>query len=140
MKYLIIQLFFITVFFTSCDWFVMDRYYSICFNNNSKNSIAVYFTRPFPEPDPFYPDTSLTDNKPNLKEIPINEKRYWKISFEYKYLFDAIPSDTISVFILHADTINKYPWEEIRDGYKVLKRYDLSLEDLERMDYTITYP
>lgn len=140
MKKFIVLLFLITVFLNGCDWFAMDRYYSICFKNNSESSIAAYFTRPFPEPDPFYPDTSLANKKPSLLEIPRNEKRYWNISYEYKYLFDAIPSDTISVFIFHADTINKFTWDEVRDGYKVLKRYDLSLKDLETMNWTITYP
>jgi hypothetical protein len=44
--------------------------------------------------------------------------------------FHKIPSDTLSVFYFHVDTINKYSWEEIRQGYKVLRRYDLSIDDL----------
>jgi hypothetical protein len=138
MKTFIIQLFFILVFFASCDWFATDRYYSICFKNNSTKSITTYFT--WPITDRLYPDTSLAENKPNLLEILPNAKGYWHISFEYKYLFDAIPSDTLSVFIFSTDTLNKYTWEEVRDGYKILKRYDLSYDDLVEMDYTITYP
>jgi hypothetical protein len=138
MKNLVGPLFIILIFISSCGWFDMDREYSIIFKNNSIKGIETYFTRPIP--DPLYPDTSLAVSKPDLLEILPNEKEYWYISFEYKYLFDAIPSDTLSVFIFSTDTLNKYTWEEVRDGYKILKRYDLSYDDLVEMDYTITYP
>ena len=47
----------------------------------------------------------------------------------------------LSVFIIfHSDTMEKYTWEEVRDGYEILKRYDLSLDDIKRLDYTIVYP
>ena len=46
----------------------------------------------------------------------------------------------MSVFIFHTDTLNKYSWQEVRDGYKILRRYDLSLEDIKKMKWTIPYP
>ena len=30
--------------------------------------------------------------------------------------------------------------KEVRKGYKVLARYDLSLEDLERLNFELSYP
>jgi hypothetical protein len=50
------------------------------------------------------------------------------------------PKDTISMFILSKDTLDKYDWAKIRSDYNILKRYDLSLADLQRMNWTITYP
>jgi hypothetical protein len=43
------------------------------------------------------------------------------------------------------DTINKYSWEEIQRDYKVLRRYDLSVEDFNLLykkngDSEILYP
>ena len=39
------------------------------------------------------------------------------------------PNDTFSVFIFHPDTLNKYPWDQIRKEYKVLVRYDIAADD-----------
>ena len=43
-------------------------------------------------------------------------------------------------YVFSVDTLEKYSWEEIREGYKILKRYDLSMDDLDSLDWTITYP
>jgi len=53
---------------------------------------------------------------------------------------DILPSDTISMYILSKDTIDKYSWDLIRSGNRILKRYDLSIKDLEKQNWTITYP
>ena len=56
-------------------------------------------------------------------------------------LFGAPPHDTLSVFILHADTVRKYSWDEIRDNYNIIVRYDLSKDDVKRFaGYTIPFP
>lgn len=33
-----------------------------------------------------------------------------------------------------------YPDTLLRKGYKILKRYDLSIDDLDSLNWTITYP
>jgi hypothetical protein len=43
------------------------------------------------------------------------------------------------------DTLNKYPWETIRQEYNILVRYDLSLQDMNMLrnrngDTEIQYP
>ncbi|MEO1022414.1 MAG: hypothetical protein AAFW89_07705, partial [Bacteroidota bacterium] len=59
----------------------------------------------------------------------------WRDYFEV-----SAPSDTLSLFVFHVDTLAKYDWEGILKQYNILMRYDLSLEDLERLDFTVTYP
>ena len=49
-------------------------------------------------------------------------------------------SDTLSVFVFHIDTLLSHSWKEIRNGYKILVRYDLSAEDLESLKGKIYYP
>jgi len=46
----------------------------------------------------------------------------------------------IRIFILDPDTIAKYPWETIRKNNKILKRYDIQKNELQKMDWKITYP
>ena len=48
--------------------------------------------------------------------------------------------DTLHYFIFDADTINAYSWNEIKEGYKILRRYDLSGNDIELLKESITYP
>jgi hypothetical protein len=44
------------------------------------------------------------------------------------------------VFVFNAGLLETIPWDTIKANYLVMKRYDLSLPDLEEMDWTITYP
>ena len=46
----------------------------------------------------------------------------------------------MSIYLFDAETVDNTPWETIREEYKVLKRYDLSLEDIQFLDYEISYP
>lgn len=53
---------------------------------------------------------------------------------------ELLISDTLNLFIFCYDTLVKYDWDVIRSKYKILKRYDLSLEDLKRLNWIVTYP
>lgn len=53
---------------------------------------------------------------------------------------NANPEGIIMYFIYDANTLETVPWDMVVKNYLILKRYDLSLEDLQGMDWTITYP
>jgi len=44
------------------------------------------------------------------------------------------------VYVFDAHVIETTAWDSVKANYLVLKRYDLSLDDLKRMNWTITYP
>ncbi len=131
-----------------CD-IAMDREYNIYMINNSQydiisivNSISIdrgrYYT------NISYPDTILStkrdfigvpQKKSNEKYAFAGNSSSWEAI--YKHL---IPNDTISVFVFDSEVLDTYPWEEVRDEYKILKRYDLSLEDLQKLNFTLHYP
>jgi hypothetical protein len=46
----------------------------------------------------------------------------------------------LTMFVIHKDTLTKYSFEEIQEEYNILKRFDLSIGDLESQNWTITYP
>ena len=50
------------------------------------------------------------------------------------------PSGIMSLFILSCDTLAKYPWEQVREDYNILVRYDLRLQDLYKLDFKVVYP
>jgi len=44
------------------------------------------------------------------------------------------------LIVYSIDTLNHYSFEQIREEYKILKRYELSVEELENSDWIVTYP
>ncbi len=64
-----------------------------------------------------------------LSEIkPQQEGWIWMKFSNWEDIFAS--KDTIRIFVFHADTVDKYPWEVIRKEYKILKRYDLTRKDI----------
>lgn len=88
----------------------------------------------------FYPDSLPTTDslvikkmEPDTKKILLHKQSTWK-----RY-FKNLPYQKLSVFIFNSDTLEAYSWDEVRDEYKILKRYDLSLDDIRNLDYIITF-
>ena len=118
----------------------MDISYALYLKNNSNHSIGFYFSLGG-NFGTFYPDTILpTTNQYVIPELKSENRYIYDSGLEWKKIVNDLPADTLSIFIFHSDTLNKYPWEEVREGYKVLIRYDLSAEDLKKLDDVITYP
>jgi hypothetical protein len=114
---------------SSCEKLV-DHVYSIKIQNNTAEVIQFYASYT-------YPDTTIVNEKPRLKIAYPSSYSYWDSKEKWE---DILPSDTISMYILSKDTVDKYSWDLIRSGNKILKRYDLSIKDLEKQNWTITYP
>ena len=130
---------FLTILFVmACEktwWAASDRVFWVQNNSNMGVSTLLGYE---------YPDTSIPDITGRVyrlkSALPLSKATHdFKIS-TWKELFEQLPNDTLSIFIFHADTVQKYNWQEIRAGYKVLKRIEISRDDLERLQYTIEYP
>jgi hypothetical protein len=115
----------------ACEAPDVQHYFKIINNENHPVSYYVGET---------YPDTVIQQTKPTIKTVQPNSSFKESDWGTWDERFNKIEGGKISVFIFHSDTLNKYPWEEVRNGYMILKRYDLSLEDLKQRDFTITYP
>ena len=46
----------------------------------------------------------------------------------------------ITIYVFNADTVDNNDWSYIYENYKVLKRYELTLQDLQNSNWTITFP
>lgn len=87
-----------------------------------------------------YPDTTVVADQERLRQIlPMTTASFGSGS-PWDEEIERLPSDTLSVFIFSSDTLNTFPYSEIRDDYKILKRYDLSIEDLELLNFKVTFP
>lgn len=111
-------------------------------HNMSKHTITASLSNNYAI-DPLYPDTTLPTQKtttvghilPDETKAIFIRNALWKNIYEVK-----ADRDTISFFIYDVDTLNKYPRETIREQYMILKRYDLSFYDLQKLNYTLYYP
>jgi len=138
MKYLFMLLMGIVLLSATCsDNNKENCHYRVAIENNSDRDI--YFS-----PSGRYPDTLTLD--PN----PVSAGDYYKVGRNttgkhlyrdcIEYDFKANPSGIIMYFIYDAQTLETVPWDTVVKNYMVLKRYDLSLENLQQMNWTITYP
>ena len=49
---------------------------------------------------------------------------------ELRIYMKNFPSDTVHLFIFDPEVVDNHGWNQIKDGYRVLKRYDLTSKDL----------
>lgn len=102
---------------------------SVSFHNRSNENISFYF----------YPKVSEADTL--LSDVDISFKLYPNKIVGSLIDNEHLENDkSICLFILNYDTISKYGWKKVRDDYLIIKRYDLTKEDIKKMNYAITYP
>ena len=116
---------------------------SITLMNSSDMDISYYFAFGG-EGGILYPDTTLSTLSatltPPFPEARKGQSGYYDCHCTEEEIFEFIPSDTLSLYIFHPDTLAKYEWQKIIEDYKILKRYDLSLGDLQRLGFEVMYP
>ncbi len=126
-----------------CDVLENNRGYSVSMYNKSNHSINVYFNDD-ENYKSIYPDTIITDFRNRLGQKILSTEKKTLISSSSSTLENmfevSVPNDVLSLFIIHSDTLAKYPWETIRKNYNILKRYDLSIQDIQLLDFTVPYP
>ncbi len=134
-------IFLIIICVQGCEEIAMDRDFPLYFQNSANHSIKAFLNLDG-NFEAIYPDTMISSSPSGIVEVTFHAKEAiaggsgtWRDYFEV-----SVPIDTLSLFVFHTDTLSKYSWTEIQDNYNILKRYDLSLRDLERLDFTVTYP
>lgn len=124
-----------------CENPFAEKKYPIHLMNDSNHSIGTYLTLGGKHGS-YYPDTVLPESSEYIiSDIESNRTYYYDSGIKWEEIFSYdLPNDTMSIFIFHTDTLSKYAWGTIRNEYKILKRYDLSLEDLHALEFTVPYP
>jgi hypothetical protein len=86
-----------------------------------------------------YPDTSLT----KIEDHPGNNGSIaYKVKSDNKTTLPAAffeLNSTIQLFIFDSDIIENNPWDSIVKHYLILKRYQFTELDMEKLDWTISY-
>lgn len=131
-----------------CDKLAMDKKYPLYFMNNSDRRVTINLNSDGTYVGREYPDTAIAETLLQF-ERPLNDdwgvKPRQKVMFSdgsmsWEKIYNSVSSDTLSFMIFDIDTLNTYSNEIIRSEYKVLQRYDLSIYDLQKLDYTLYYP
>lgn len=91
-----------------------------------------------------YPDTSIQpQNTPGFNAIsvePFSENVHLTFVKWEKLIPQNNSQNTLMLFIYSADTIMAKRWTEIQAEYNILKRYDLTLEQLKNQNWKVIYP
>lgn len=127
----------ILLIISSCDE-VYEEFSVITLKNNTGK--LLYYDIGTIESNIVYPDTLLPNSRDSMKLRPISGNVFTGNKTDWSERINQIPSDTLSIYFFYSDTLDTFNWQEIKSGYKVLKRYDLSLEDLKQIDYKVSFP
>lgn len=104
--------------------------------NNSDKTLFFYVSYK-------YPDTSIVDYNPyvagNFYKIPSYSS---EIDYYRGGCFDGHLQNgsKISYFLFDSLVLATIPWDTVMENYMIVKRYDLSSEDLVETNWSITYP
>ena len=148
MKKTILLLLLITTVF-GCKIFDEGHNCILIVNNSEKD---IYVVQSYDYPDTIFHHSwigiSYNEYKTKVEANSYSDAPlflYWGDTWETKFAYKSIiPSDTLIVFVLNVDSIDLWEHKDLSKKYNpndaVLKRYYLSLNDLNNMNWTITFP
>ena len=129
--------------FQACPMFDRDIIF-LYLENNSNDTLVVYVADGFYTA---YPDTLLSDKNQGRLHGCFSEEMtcvIYGFAVEPEKIYKRLPKDTLSIFILNMD--NSYEidedslWKEMNYGKRFLRRYDLSIQDIKRLKFLLSYP
>ena len=121
-------------------------HYSIEFSNNSEKKLRVRGTihHPLGHPEPFDIEKLSYTAQAEMYIVNIGEQNNRSAMWSkdcHEIIFKRDTNyGTVFVYVFDAEVIENTSWDVVARDYLVLKRYDLTLEDLKRLDWKITYP
>ncbi len=71
----------------------------------------------------------------NRTAAALSNRGYWENNFKGKW---KIPSDTLMIYIYDAELLDSKNYTHVKNT--IIQRYDVSLQDLQWLNWQITYP
>lgn len=140
MKFTIITIsIFILFLCTACPEQIDPADSELIIKNNSEDSIAYYFELLAPL------DTSLStiaypQTSENIQSRIIPPNSETSNSEGFRRAFYGNPNKVLMIYMFSPAVIDTVPWDSIVSNYQILRRYDLTLNDLEAIGWTVEYP
>ncbi len=116
---------------------LVEKFYPLDIKNSSSTIIGFYIAGK--DAENVYPDTTLPDVKPPLIFVDPNDLFTVDSREPWSEYIAGMPGDTLSIYIFDRDTINQIPWAEIVTNNNILKRFDVSSDDVSNGNSTIEY-
>ena len=110
-----------------------EKVYRIWIQNNSFGIINFLVSYNFP-------DTIIPDQYNNIAGIKTNDRTPYDSREDWETVFKKTKLGIISVFFFSPDTITKYGWNDVRNNYRILKRKEITLQELKSHQWTVFYP
>jgi hypothetical protein len=127
---LLIIFFFFLIILASISCRPYSAHSDLIIRNNSSSTIALNMNQ-------MYPDTFIACRTGAFK-IEQNQEFNLRLGDGWEDVFKE--KNTLQLFIIDNNIWQKEPCDTIRKYNKILKRYQLTYDDLERLYWTITYP
>lgn len=132
------------ILFIFCSLTCKKDKYDCHFTRSFKNETnkKIYF-----ETSDRYPDTVIRNGlqnpvkTPELNAVlPFSDNTYKRKSCIEAIYLHSIPSDTMMVYVFDAVVLENTDWETVKANNMYLQRYDLSLEDWKKLNFSIPFP
>ncbi|HZH74315.1 MAG TPA: hypothetical protein VFD91_17620 [Mariniphaga sp.] len=132
-------------FFACCESKNANCDYLLTFTNNTNKTLKVYRSHHYPDTTAIFSGWSTVYlAKPNSTveisagKISCKQLDCWEPLFgSSKY--GGIPSGVLMIGVVDQNDIDTYGIEEVKSNYMLLKRYDLTLQDLKDMNWQIVF-
>jgi len=115
----------------------LGRHIVYGFENTADYEISVYSLLCCPDySNPIlYPDTSLPFQRHRFMPdiMPNHAVAIFAGSFPIDSTFEDYHVDTMSIFVISKDTLDLYGWDDVRNSYNILQRYDMSINDFNQL-------
>lgn len=150
-------------FLVGCPCGVYEKKVSDIFVENTSNDSVYVYLALGPQmnmteyPDTVLPPLSFFKMEPWLKEYqeiwprvffecveplqpPVKRRFVGYIRGDESNLDSYLSRDTLSVFFIKKDSLDRYGYEDIRFSRRGVVRYDLSCEEVKRLRFSFPYP
>ena len=109
--------------------------------NNTNKTIYLERSEDYPNFDSYkyYPDPLFNSQTTKLEANTTSKNVLPTFGNCYEGIYKSIGSGIMMVYVFDGPTLETEGWEYIKDNNLILKRYDLTLQDLKDMNWTITY-
>lgn len=105
--------------------------------NNSNKAIYFGASTRYPDTLTLYPNPTF--DAVNYK-VEGNSSKTDEDRSCYEDIVKATSQGILMYYIYDANTLQTVPWDTIVKNYMILKRYDLTLKDLQDKNWVISYP
>ena len=108
----------------------------------AKNNLAdtVCFVTQFNYPDTNLINFTATSEARGTTVYPNSESRFWAFSGWEREIKERNSKEVLIIVVYSHDTLQKYSFDQIQSNYNILRRYDLTIEQLRALNWTVTYP